>query len=92
MAEFFSTIAKPSIILMVVYYRGHDYYTEDSLRSVCPTAALHYSSMESWSMICLYGYGTMPWATSLLSNGDQGPAVIKKHILLPKGQCLIRPE
>ena len=86
MAKFLSTIPKPSIILLVVHYQAHDYYTASSLLSVCPNALSNYTSLESWSMICLYGYGTMPWVTSLISNGDDGPAVIKTHILLPKGK------
>ncbi len=86
MTQFLSTIPKPSIILMVVYYQAHDYYTASSLVSVCPNALSNYTSQKSWSMICLYGYETMPWVTSLTSNGDEGPAVIKTHILLPKGE------
>jgi hypothetical protein len=92
MAQFLSTIPKPSIILMVVYYQAHDYYTASSLLSVCPDALSNYTSLESWSMICLYGYGNMPWVTSRTSNGNDGPAVIKAHILLPKGKpCVFVP-
>ena len=90
MAEFLSTISKPSIILMVVYFQAHDYYPGNFLRSICPNALLHYTSMESWGMICLYGFGgTMPWVTSRTSNGKMGPAVIRAHILLPKGEFCI---
>jgi hypothetical protein len=86
MAGFLSTIPKPSIILMVVYYEAHIYYREEkSLRSVCPNSPLNYTSMESWSMTCLHGFGTLPWVTSLTSNGGKGPAVVKTHILLPEG-------
>ena len=89
MVEFFSLIPKPSIILMVVYYQASNYYTGSIYRSVCSNALLNYTSAESWSMICLYGFGTMPWVTSLTSNGKYGPAVIKKLIVLPKGKLYI---
>ena len=71
MAQFLSTVPKPSIILMVVYYQAHDYYTPSSLQSVCPHALSNYTELESWSVICMYGYGTMPWVTSVTSNGNQ---------------------
>ena len=86
MAGFLSIIPKPSIILMVVYYQAHDYYTAAPLISICPNALSSYTSRESWSMICLNGFGTLPWVTSLTSDADKGPAVIKTHILLPKGE------
>ncbi|XP_028400896.1 protein sidekick-2-like [Dendronephthya gigantea] len=84
MAGFLSTIPKPSIILMVVYFQAHDYYTAAPLLSLCPNALLNYTSRQSWSMICLNGFGTLPWVTSLTSNSETGPAVIETHILLPK--------
>ncbi|XP_028401484.1 phosphatidylinositol phosphatase PTPRQ-like [Dendronephthya gigantea] len=84
MAEFLSSIPKPSIILMVVYFQAHNYYAEGSLQSVCPNAPTNYTSVKSWSMICLHGFGTLPWETSATSSGDKGPAVIKTHISLPK--------
>ena len=86
LAQFLSTIPKPSIILMVVYYQAHDYYTGDPLRSLCPNALSSYTSRKSWSMICFYGFGTVPWVTSHTSTGDHGPAVVSIHILLPKGK------
>ena len=89
MAQFLSTVPKPSIILMVVYYQAHDYYTPSSLQSVCPYALSNYTKLESWSMICMYGYGTMPWVTSVTSNGNKGPAEIKTYIPLPKGATKI---
>lgn len=85
MVEFLSTIPRPSIILMVVYYQAHNYYTGNYLRSLCPNAPLNYTTIESWSMICLYGFGSLPWVSSLTSADKNGPAVIKTDILLPKG-------
>ncbi|XP_028400814.1 uncharacterized protein LOC114523946 [Dendronephthya gigantea] len=84
MTGFLSTIPKPSIILMVVYFQAHDYYTAAPLLSLCPNALSSYTSRQSWSMICLNGFGTLPWVTSLTSNFETGPAVIRSHILLPK--------
>ena len=85
MVEFLSTIPRPSIILMVVYYQAHNYYTGSYLRSLCPNAPLNYTTIESWSMICFNGFGSLPWVSSLMSTGNKGPAVIKEDILLPKG-------
>ena len=89
MEKFLSTVPKPSIILMVVYYQAHDYYTPSSLQPLCPNALSSYTKLESWCMICMYGFGTMPWIRSLTSNGDKGPAKVNTHILLPKGGTLV---
>ena len=89
MAQFLSTIPKPSIILLVVYYQAYNYYKSNPLLSVCPNALSNYTSQEAWSMICFYGDRTMPWMTSVTSNENKGPAEIKTYILLPKGKsCL----
>lgn len=86
MTKLLSSIPKPSIILMVVYFQAHNYYVESSLQSVCPNSPTSYTSMKSWSMICLHGFGTLPWETSTTSSGDKGPAVIRTYISLPKGE------
>ena len=87
MAEFLSTVPKPSIILMVVYHQANlDSFPENAFLSACPNAPSSYTEHESWSVICLYGFGSMPWVTSLKSDAKRGPAVIKSHILLPKGE------
>ena len=91
MATFLNGLPNKVIILMVVYYQAHDYYSTsagDALNTICPEAPASYTSKQSWSMICLKSDGYAPWAESKLSTGSIGPAVVKNHIVLPKGMVL----
>ena len=88
MAQFLSGIPDKMIILMVVYYQGHDYYGDSAtaLSAVCPHAPSNYSARQSWSMICWKGFAAVPWVKTSISSGRESPATVKNHILLPKGK------
>ena len=87
MPAFIKSLPDKIVILMVIFYRGHVYYVEgvDALGQLCPYVPLWLDEAQSNALVCLKGIGHPSWAESKLSLYSQGPAVIDKEILLPKG-------